>query len=55
MTEQMQIRKVEELTNKIRMIESELHRLEEDAFKKQEELTVTVSCCSYNNVPLLLL
>lgn len=43
MTEQMQNKKIDELTNKIRMVESELHRLEEDAFKKQEELTITVS------------
>ncbi|XP_067933095.1 coiled-coil domain-containing protein 178-like [Watersipora subatra] len=41
MVEQMQNRKVDELTNKIRMVESEHHRLEEEAFKKEEELTVT--------------
>ena len=39
----MQNKKVDELTNKIRIIETEHHRLEEDAFKKQEDLTVTVS------------
>ena len=42
-SEQMQNKKVDELTNKIRIIETEHHRLEEDAIKKQEDLTVTVS------------
>ena len=45
-SEQMQNKKVDELTNKIRIIETEHHRLEEDAFKKQEDLTVTVSWIS---------
>lgn len=46
MTEQMQNKKVDELTNKIRMVESEHHRLEEEAYKKQEELNITVNYCA---------
>lgn len=43
----MQNKKVDELTNKIRIIEAEHHRLEEDAFNKQEELTILVSVTFY--------
>lgn len=53
MTEQIQNRKVDELTNKIRLVESELRRLEEDAFKKQEELTITVIGYIYKLFPFV--
>lgn len=42
MAEAMQNKKLDDLTNKIRMIETEHHKLEEESFNKQQELDVLV-------------
>lgn len=41
----MKNKKLDELTNKLRMIDSEHHKLEEEAFNKRQEYEVTVSVC----------